>query len=287
MLKFFIDTNSELWYSKVDEMDINVINMPYCLNDELLSADLGRNSDYINFFEQVKKGVQPTTCGLNKDNYIEYFEPILSQGDDIVYVTFSNKLSNTFEYMNQAIEELIKKYPDRKILTVDTNNISVGEAIVVEEAYKKYKEGCSAEEIVNFVENFRKEIGIFFGVENLMHLKRGGRVSGTTAVLGTLLNIKPILKIDEQGAIVKLQTAKGMKGVVRGLFDIFKQNELDAKNYPIYIVHAFQDECAKELKELIEDYLNKEGIVEIQPVGPTIGTHCGVGTIGLAFHKKS
>ena len=286
MLKFFIDTNSELWFSKVDQMDVGVINMPYCLDSELLNADLGRNEDYKNFFEQVQKGVQPTTCGLNKDNYIEYFEPILSAGDDIIYVTFSHKLSNTFEYMNQAINELKEKYPERTITTVDTKQISIGEAIVIEEAYKLYKEGASADQIVEFVEQFRVKIGTYFGVESLMYLKKGGRVSGTTAVLGTLLNIKPILKINEEGAIVKLQTAKGMKGVVKTLFDIFVKEEDNAKDYPLYVVHAMRQDLAEELKKLIEDYLGESGVVQVQPVGPTIGTHCGVGTIGISFHKK-
>ena len=286
MLKFFLDTNSELWYEKVDKMDVGIINMPYCLDDELLEADLGRNSDYKTFFERVQNGARATTCGLNKDNYLQYFEPVLKAGNDIIYVTFSHKLSNTFEYMRQAIDELAKKYPERKIYYVDTKQISIGEALIVEEAYKAYKGGASAEEIVAFVENFRQEVGTYFGVESLMHLKRGGRVSGTTAVFGTLLNIKPILKVDENGAIVKMQTAKGMKGVVKALFDIFKANEDKAKNYNIYVAHANQPESAEELKNLIAEYVGSSANIIMQPIGPTIGAHCGVGTVGLAFHKK-
>ena len=286
MLKFFLDTNSELWYEKVDQMDASVINMPYILEGELLDADLGRNSDYKTFFERVQKGVTPTTCGLNKDNYLTYFEPILQNGDDIIYVTFSHKLSNTFEYMEQAIAELKQKYPERTITTVDTKSISVGEALIVEEAYKQYKAGASAEEIVKFVESFREKVKVYFGVESLMHLKRGGRVSGTTAVFGSLLNIKPILKINEEGAIIKSHTAKGMKGVVNSLFETFKSQQDNAKDYSIYVIHAMRNELAIELRNLIEDYLGESGIVSIQPVGPTIGTHCCVGTLGIAFHSK-
>lgn len=286
MLKFFFDTNSELWFEKADEMDAYIINMPYILNGELLEADLGRNSDYIKFFEKVEKGITPKTCGLNKDNYIAYFEPILANGDDIIYVTFSHKLSSTFEYMEQAIEELSQKYPERKITTVDTKNISVGEATIVEEAYKKYKAGASAEEIVAFVEDFRKKVKVYFGVENLMHLKRGGRVSATTAVLGSMLNIKPILVLDEEGSIVKCQTTKGMHGVVKTLFEKFKAEQDNASNYPIYVMHAMRKELAMELKNMIEDYLGIHDIVIIQPVGPTIGTHCGIGTIAVSFVGK-
>ncbi len=287
MLKFFTDTNSELWFEIADKMECGMINMPYCLNGELLEADLGRNKDYITFFERVKKGDTPTTCGLNKQNYIDYFEPHLKNGDDIVYVTFSHKLSNTFEYMKQAIDELKETYPDRTIAYVDTKQISIGESLIVLKAYEKFKEGATAEEVVAFVESFRDEVATYFGVDDLMHLKRGGRVSATTAVLGTLLGVKPILVLDKEGSIVKCTTARKMSGVVNQLFEYVKQNGENVADYPVIIAHAMQDKHAQTLKEMLEQYLGVDCDVRVQYVGPTIGTHCGVGTIGVAFHKKA
>ncbi len=287
MLKFFIDTNSELWYETADKMDCEIINMPYCLDGELLQADLGRNKDYIKFFDRVKNGAVPTTCGLNKQNYIEYFEPHLKKGDDIVYLTFSQKLSNTFEYMKQAITELKEKYPERTISYVDTKQISIGISLIIIKAYELYKAGATAEEVVEFVEKFRDEVGTYFGVDDLMHLKRGGRVSPTTAVIGTLLGVKPILVLDSTGSIVKCATARRMSGVVKALFDYVKKYGENVADYPVIIAHAMQEKYANELKDLLKEYLGVDADIRVQYVGPTIGTHCGVGTIGITFHKKT
>ena len=287
MLKFFLDTNSELWYEIADKMDCEIINMPYCLDGELLQADLGRNKDYIKFFERVKNGAVPTTCGLNEQDYINYFEQHLQNGDDIVYLTFSQKLSNTFEYMNKAIAELKEKYPERTILFVDTKQISVGESLIVLKAYEQYKAGATAEEIVEFVEKFRDEVGTYFGVDDLMHLKRGGRVNPTTAVIGTLLGVKPILVLDSTGSIVKCATARRMSGVVKALFDCVKRCGENVADYPVIITHAMQEKYANELKDLLKEYLGVDADIRVQYVGPTIGTHCGAGTIGITFHKKA
>lgn len=287
MLKFFIDTNSELWFETADRMDCEIINMPYCLDGKLLQADLGRNKDYITFFDSVKNGAVPTTCGLNVQNYIEYFEPHLNNGDDIVYITFSQKLSNTFEYMKQAIDELKEKYPERTISYVDTKQISIGISLIIIKAYEQYKAGATAEEIVEFVEKFRDEVATYFGVDDLMHLKRGGRVSPTTAVIGTLLGVKPILVLDSTGSIVKCATARKMSGVVKALFDYVKKNGENVADYPVIITHAMQEKRANELKDLLAEYLGVDADIRVQYVGPTIGTHCGAGTIGIAFHKKA
>ena len=287
MLKFFIDTNSELWYETADKMNCEIINMPYCLDGELLQADLGRNKDYIKFFERVKNGAVPTTCGLNKQNYIEYFEPHLKNGDDIIYLTFSQKLSNTFEYMKQAIADLKGKYPERAISYVDTRQISIGISLIIIKAYEQYKAGATAEEIIEFVERFRDEVGTYFGVDDLMHLKRGGRVSPTTAVIGTLLGVKPILVLDSTGSIVKCATARRMSGVVKSLFDNVKKYGENVADYPVIIAHAMQEQYANELKDLLVEYLGVDADIRVQYIGPTIGTHCGVGTIGITFHKKA
>lgn len=287
MLKFFIDTNSELPFQIVDEMGCGVINMPYCLNGELLEADLGRNKDYLKFFERVKNGDTPTTCGLNKQNYIDYFEPHLKNGDDIIYITFSHKMSNTFEYMKQAIEELKVTYPNQKIWYVDSKQISIGESLVILKAFEQYKKGATAEEIISFVEKFRSEVVTYFGVDDLMHLKRGGRVSATTAVFGTLLGVKPILGVDATGSIVKCTTARKMGGVVKQLFEYVKQNGENVADYPVIIAHAMQEKYANMLKNMLDEYLGVDADVRVQYVGPTIGTHCGVGTLGVTFHKKA
>lgn len=286
MLIFYGDTNSELWYEIVNKNKINMINMPYCLNGELLYADLGEHSAYIDFFKRVKNGEIPTTCGLNKQDYIDYFEKHLKNGDDIIYVTFSHKMSNTFEYMRQAIEELEAKYEGRSIKYIDTKQISVGEALILEQAYNFYKTGKTADEIIEFVEDLRDHVTTIFAVDDLNHLKNGGRISGSTAFFGTLLQIKPILEITKEGKIEKFDKAKGKKNVVSTLVKTVKERAENIADYPIIIIHAVCEDTANMLRDELMAEFGKDLNIRIQPVGPTIGTHCGPGTIGLTFHSK-
>lgn len=286
MLVFFGDTNSELWWERLEQTDIQMINMPYILDGELRNVDLGKNKDYIEFFDKVKNGVEASTCGLNKEEYINYFEPHLRNGDDIIYVSFSHNMSNTFEYMNQAIAELKVKYPERSIHTVQTRQISVGEAVILWQTYKEYKQGKSAEEIVKFVEQFSDEVITAFAVDDLNHLKKGGRISGATAFFGSLLGIKPILHVSQDGRIEKLDKAKGKKQAMEYLLNLIKSKGTNVADYPIAIMHANEPELAEEFAGKVREYVGEDAEIWVQPIGPTIGTHCGPGTFGVAFHGK-
>jgi len=286
MLVFFGDTNSELWWEKVEQNNINMINMPYILDGELKYVDLGKNKDYIKFFEAIKSGVQASTCGLNKQDYLDYFEPHLKNGDDIIYVTFSHAMSNTFEYMRQAIDELKTKYPERSIDCVDTRMISVGEELVLWEAYKFYKQGKTAKEIVEFVEKISNEFVCSFAVDDLNHLKKGGRINGTTAFFGTILQIKPILYVGQSGKIEKLDKAKGKKQAIDFLVNLIKTKGKDVANYPIIIAHANDIETANLIAQKIREVVGENVDIWTQPIGATIGTHCGPGTFGIGFHGE-
>lgn len=286
MLVFFGDTNSDLWWEKVESTEINMINMPYIINGELKDADLGKNKNYIELFKAIRNNEEYSTCGLNKQNYLDYFEPHLKNGDDIIYVTFSHKMSNTFEYMKQAIAELKEKYPERSIDFVDTKNICVSEAMILWQAYKEFKKGKSAKEIIEFVESFRNEIFIAFAVDDLHHLKKGGRISAATTFFGTLLGIKPILTFDEEGKIISYDKVHGKRKVVDYLFELLKTKGENVADYPIAIVDADCPEEAKLLLDKVREYVGQDAEIWMQPVGPTIGVHCGPGTMGIAFHCK-
>jgi len=286
MLVFFADTNSDLYWERVEQMKINMINMPYILDGELKDADLGKNKDYIDFFEKLKAGVEATTCGLNKDEYINYFEPHLKNGDDIIYVTFSHNMSNTFEYMKQAIEELKEKYPERSIDYVNTRTISIGESLIVWQAYKKFKQGASAKEIIEYVEKLADETVAMFVVDDLHHLKKGGRISGATAFFGSILGIKPILYINNEGRVEKLDKAKGKKQAIEYLVNALKQKGINVADYPIIITHGNEPENAEIIEKMVREYVGEDAEIWAQPVGPTIGTHAGPGVLAIAFHGK-
>lgn len=286
MSKFFCDSNSELWFTRADELGLNVIGMPYTLDDVEQDYDLGRNTDFDAFYNRIKKGGIAKTQALNVQNYLDYFEPVLKSGEDIIYVHFSNQMSGTFTYMKQAIEILKEKYPDRTIKYVDTLLISVGEALEVYDAAKMWKNGATDDEIIKYIETYRQNYAVYFLVDDLGHLKRGGRLSTSSFVVGTMLNIKPILKMNETGNIIKYGVASGKKKGIKELVNIVKNTGMDLKKHPIIIAHAQAEEYANQLKSLLLEEIDNGLEIWVQPIGPTVGTHCGPGTIGITFYAK-
>lgn len=284
---FFTDSNSEIWYDKVDALGLQYISMPYTLDGKEMGYDLGKTHDFKNFFDRIKQGAMPKTSALSPDNYVDIFEPFLKDGHDILYVHFSSALSATFEFMRTAIEELKQKYPNRTIKTVDTLNISLGAGIIAYEAAKLHKAGKSDDEVIAFVEKFRNEMGVYFVVSSLQHLKRGGRISGAQATIGTMLGVKPILKVGKDGKLSSFSKASGMKKAIVDLVERLKNEGSEVTKYPIGILHADAEADALTLKTKIIEAIGNDCEIWLQSVGPTVGTHCGPGTLGLAFHAKS
>lgn len=287
MSRFFCDTNSELWFSCADKLGLDVIQMPYSLDGEEKAYDLGRNTDFKAFYDALKNGADAKTQALNMQNYIDYFEPVLEGGEDIIYVHFSRNMSGTFAQMDSAIAYLKEKYPNRKISVVDTKLISIGEAMLVYESAKLWKSGATDEEVIKFVEDHRQKTAVYFMVKDLVQLKRGGRISAISYVAGTLLNIKPVLRVQEDGRLDKYCTAKGVKGGLKTIVQKVRELGDEIYSHPILIAHADAEDLANELKQMLIAEFGENLKIYIQPVGPTVGTHCGSGTVGIAFHSKS
>ncbi len=284
MSKFFCDSNCELDYKRFDELKIDgLIKMPYTVNGEESEYDLGRSGGSKEFFDKMRAGASVKTQALNQANYIDYFEPVLAGGDDILYVTFTHKMSATFESMKAAIEELKAKYPDRKITWVDSKGISMAAGIVVYFAAKLHNEGKSDEEVVAFVEDFREKVKTYFTVDDLVYLKRGGRLSSFKALMGTMLNLKPIITIQD-GALVSLEKAKGRKKAVHTILDKLASDGVDTSR-PIVLIDADSPDDASMAKEMILEKYPEADVWRID-VGPVIGCHCGPDTLGLIFVKK-
>ncbi len=280
MSKFFCDSNCELWFDKVESLGINYISMPYTVGDNEYYYDLGKNTDNRKFFEDMRKGAVPKTSALNMQNYIDYFEPVLKQGEDIIYVTFSHKMSATFESMAKAIEQLKQTYPERTVSVVDTKHISMAAGIVVYYAAKLHNEGASDAEVVKFVESFRERVKCYFTVSNLVYLKRGGRLSSFKAFVGTLFDIKPIIaNID--GKLENIEKSKGRKKSLKDLTGYLEKDKVDL-SYPIVIMNA---DCDPDSDYTVSAIREKYPDAEIweQLVGPVIGSHCGPDTIGMIF----
>jgi len=283
---FFTDSNCELWFDKQELLGIEYISMPYTIDGQEYYYDLGKNTNFKEFYDKIKKGSVPITSALNPSNYEDIFIPYLEQGNDIIYVTFSNAMSGTFEHLKTAINSLKEKFPERNIRFVDTKNISIGAGILVYQAALLYKNGATDDEIIEFVENNRDDISEYFIVDDLNHLKRGGRLSGFSAAIGTLLGIKPVLKINEEGKIEVVAKVNGRKKALLELVNIMKEKGQNIADYPIAVIHSDCLNDAIFVKQKIEELAGKDVDIWIQDVGPTIGSHCGPGTVGIAFHGK-
>lgn len=281
MSKFFCDSNSEIWYTRFDELHATCIQMPYTVDGKESYYDLGRNTDNRAFFAAMRAGASVKTQALNESDYVAYFEPVLQNGEDILYVHFSRAMSGTFASMEKAIAYLQEKYPERKITTAETKHISMGSGMVTYYAAKLHNEGASDEEVVRFVQEFRTRVKTYFTVDDLVYLKRGGRLSAFKAMIGTILRLKPIIATNEEGKLVNILNAKGRKKALHTLIDYMERDGVDLQ-YPISVMNADTDEDTALFVEMIREKYPTAQVWE-QTVGPVVGCHCGPDTIGLIF----
>lgn len=285
MSVFFTDTDCEMWFTDAEELKMNVIGMPYTINGQEYVYDFGKSTDFEAFYNEMSNGKIATTSALNTQDYLNYFEPVFKNGEDIFYVHFSSKLSCTFDSMHKALEILKEKYPKRKLIEFDTLSISVGAGIQAIEACKLHNSGASDKQVLEFLKSFREKIGVYFYVDSLQYLRRGGRISAVSNVMGTILNIKPILTVTNDGKLEKLTVVKGRKKAVDYLFEKFESEYLDDDKYEVYVLDA----CNKQTGDMLAEKIRLSGKnVKIRrfEIGPVIGAHAGPGTVGVIFVKK-
>ncbi len=285
MSVFFTDTDCEMWFTDAENLKMNVIGMPYTINGQEYVYDFGKNTDFEAFYKEMRDGKVATTSALNTQDYLNYFEPVFKSGEDIFYVHFSSQLSCTFDSMHKALEILKEKYPERKLIEFDTLNISIGAGIQAIEACKLHNSGASDEQVLEFLKTFREKIGLYFYVDSLQYLRRGGRISAVSNVMGTLLNLKPILTITDDGKLEKLTVVKGKKKAIDFLYEKFNKEYLNDDKYEVYILDASNKEVGDELAEKIRNSGKNVKIRRFE-VGPVIGAHAGPGTVGIIFVKE-
>jgi len=283
MSVLFFDSNSEVYYTKAQELKLtNCIRMPYVIKGEEYYYDLGENYDSNWFLQAIKEGNMPTTAALNTENYKDYFRPFFEKNEDILYVSFSSAMSGTFEFLDIALKELTAQYPKAKFTRFDTKGITMSAGLSVIEAAKMHNNGASNQEIIDFLTAFHQKINSYLYVEDLHFLKSGGRLSAGQAFFGTLLKIKPIIKLDKEG---KLNVYEKVNGTKKAWLTIAGQTIADAREldkYPIYVREAGNKEGADFIKAKIAEALPNANII-IQEVGPVITSHCGPGTVGTCF----
>lgn len=281
------DSDTEIPYWFADENDVPVFLMPYTLDGEEKLFDLGRNTDFKGFYDRLRAGAEATTSTRSPLEIQEFFEDIIKDGKDILYICFSSQLSAHYELSLGAREEALRNYPDARITIIDSLSICVGAGLLVYHAVMLKKQGKSFDEIAAWVEEYKLRAHHYFTVDNLMYLKRTGRLSAMTATLGTILDLKPVLTITREGKIVAFDKVKGKRKVTKYLVDKAVECAADeeiCKELAV-ICHGDNPEQAALLKQELEARMDFKEIW-LTDVGPVIGCHTGPGVVALLFMGK-
>ncbi len=284
MSKFVItaDSNSDLLDAYIKEKQIGIIPHYYDLEGVTYGDEV--NLTPKEFYDKMRGGIMPTTMASNPEVIRKTFIGYLDQGFEILHISFSSALSGGCSNVVTGANEILEEYPNAKILVIDTLNASMGEGLFVMKAVQLREEGKSIDETASWLEEHKQEFCVRFTVDDLFHLHRGGRISKTTAVIGSMINIKPILFVNPEGQLVALSSARGRKKslntICNDMLDCMgKYRDSDEA---ICIAHGDALEDALYLKELILDKLPGRQII-INYVSPSIGAHSGPGAIGLCF----
>jgi len=234
------------------------------------------------FFDGLRQGEKTTTSAANPEQWAGIMEPVLAQGRDVLALTFSSGLSTTYQSAVIAAEDLREKYPQRKILVVDTLAASLGQGLLVYYACKKRDQGLTLEELAAWCEEYKYKLCHWFTVDDLMYLKRGGRVSAATALVGTMLQIKPVLHVDDEGHLINVAKARGRKASIEALAKKLGETGIPGANDTVFICHGDCHQDAKLLEDIVKE---KYGVKEVLTyyVGAVIGSHSGPGTLALFF----
>lgn len=281
MSVLLIDADGELWYTRQEALGVQYIAMPYSYGGNEYYYDLGKNTDFAEFYKAVRGGEVPKTMALNPQEYEEILRPIFESGQDVLYVSFSHTMSGTFDHLNTALATLAEEFPERKCTVFDTKSISVGAGMQMEYAAELKNSGATDEQIIEALQRFTDRIAMYFVVDDLMHLKRGGRLSGFAAFAGSLLSLKPVLTTDENGSLAVIAKKAGKKVAMRMLVNEVVE-QLTGTEFPVYVLDA---DCPDDGEWLAEQIRNARPDAQIvrQTVGPVIGSHCGPGTVGVIF----
>lgn len=277
----FADSGCDIPQEIIKKYDIKIITIPICVDDEVYENG---EIDLKDFYQKLRNGADVKTSSLNPNFYVEIFEPYLKNGDDIIYVHFSSGVTGTFNFLKQAIDILREKYPERKINSVDTLNLTTGAGMVAYELAKKNREGMPYQELLNWANQNKTSYPVFFYVDNLKYLKKGGRISAATAIVGSMLQIKPLIHVTQSGKLKVIDKAMGKKKAISSLISYVKKYGKDVSEHPVLIMHADDEQTAEEVKKQLLENIGPNLKIKILMVGTTIGTHCGPGTISVVFH---
>ncbi len=277
------DTSCDMPTEYLQEHDVAVVKLGFNMDNINYEGESGASIDAKTFYNKLREGSMPTTYQVTAEQAKPYFEKSLEKGRDVLVIAFSSGLSGTASSFIVAARELSEKYPERKIRVVDSLCASMGQGLLLDYVIKKADEGASIEEVTEYAEDLKLHICHHFTVDDLFHLKRGGRVSAATAVVGSVLKIKPVMHVDNAGKLIPIGKAMGRKKSLHTLVEnLLSTMDMD-ENDPIFISHGDCMEDVEYVKRLLLEKLPNVKIY-VNYVGPVIGAHSGVGTVAI-FNK--
>ena len=282
---FMTDSDSDLLFSIADEKHIPVVKMPYTLDGKEYFDDNGRAGVEKDFFRRMREGAMPNTSLLPTEAYLEYFEPILKE-KDLLFVAFSSKMSSTINNVYEARSILLKKYPERKFTVVDTLSISGPMTALLVKAHALYEQGKTMDEVESWLLENRMRAHAWLTVGDLKYLARGGRISSTSALFGSVLDIKPIICMGKGGKLDPVEKVQGRKKALRTIVDRTAENILNPEDQTVIILQGDVPDEAEKLAEMLRQRIPEIKEIRIQIIGPVIGAHCGPGTVAFCFMGK-
>ena len=279
----FTDSSCDLPQSLVKSWGVEVLSLE--VNVEGMGTFLNHEIDPKKFYGYLIDKRPVKTSAANLDRFSEAFERTAKDGKDIIYIGFSTGLSATYMAGKNAADDVMEKYPECKIVTVDSLCAALGQGLLIKYAVDKKNDGATIDELKEYVEELIPRLAHWFTVEDLFFLKRGGRVSAATAVLGTALQIKPVMHVDNDGKLINMAKVRGRDASIKALFEKMKASAIDPEKQTVYIGHG---ECYDDAKKLADMITAEFGITDIliDYVGPVIGAHSGPGTLALFFIAK-
>lgn len=281
--KILTDSCGDLSPALITQLELDVFPMFFRLgNKDYQNYPDDRQMSNRVFYDNLRDGQLATTVAVNPDQWSTMARPYLTEGKDVLILAFSSGLSTTYQSACLAAEELREEFPDRKIEVVDSLCASMGEGLFCYHVARKRQSGATLEETRDFALSIRLQVCHWFTVDDLHFLKRGGRVSSTAALVGTMLQIKPVLHVDDEGHLIPVSKVRGRKAALNQLVKEMEATATNPAEQTVFISHGDCLEDAQYVKKLIQEKLGTRNVI-LNPIGPVIGAHSGPGTVALFF----
>ena len=279
------DSGADMPYTYYEEHELGFLSIQVTIGDQTQDDDGGKTLKYADFYRQMREGAMPTTSMINPEDYIHFFEPLLAEGKDILYIAFSSGLSGSCAAARMAVQELAARWPGRRVEVFDSLCASLGQGLLVDGARRRRDAGASMDELLAWLRENVMNHNHFVTVQDLMHLHRGGRLSRTSAIVGTLIGIKPMIYVNPEGKLVVCGRKRGRAAALEELLNYMDQYTESRTLETIAVSHSDCEEDARLVSDKVCQHYHVHNVI-LNYIGPVIGAHTGPGTVALFFRGK-